>query len=155
VQKKLVSFGRQVHWELPYPASPRRKCDLVIHVGAASRLWLELKVAWKAWFSCERGPTYSNSSYLPYLQGKHHSHSFRGNFEKLGSAGIPGDGYRAVLLIGFDCARAPMNGEVAAVVQAACQEIGPWEPAAERHWLDRRCHDFRINVWSWVLQPQA
>jgi hypothetical protein len=114
-----------------------------------------LKIAWKAWFSCENGPTYSNSNFLPYLQGKNHTHSFRGDFEKLGSASIADDDYRAVCLIGFDWAQAPMDADVAAVVQAACQETDPWALAAERHWPDRRCHDFRINVWSWVLRPQA
>jgi len=154
VQQKLVNNGRQVQWELRYPGNRRRKCDLVICVGAGSRLWLELKVAWKAWFGCENGPTYSNSNYLPYLQGKNHTHSFRGDFEKLGSASIADEDYRAVCLIGFDWAQAPMDAEVAGVVEAACQANARWERATARHWPDRRCRDFRINVWSWTWQPQ-
>ena len=43
-----------------------------------------------------------------------------------------------------------MDRDVAAVVRQA-QDSAPWELAVERHWLDRRCREFRINVWIWVL----
>jgi hypothetical protein len=154
VYQKLGGADQQVYWEMPYPGSRRSKCDLVMHVGDAGRLWLELKLAWKAWFNCLGRPTYANNSYLPHLQGKHHTHSFRHDFEKLGTADISDVDYRAVCLVGFDWTQAPMNAEVAAVVQAA-REDGPWVAATERCWPDRRCSDFRINIWSWVLPPQT
>jgi hypothetical protein len=154
VQQKLCSTGRQVHWECPYPGNRKRKCDLVIRVGDAGQLWLELKLACKAWFNCQGGAAYSNSVYLQYLQGKHHTHSFRHDFEKLGSASIPDGDYRAVCLIGFDSVDAPMDAQVAAVVRAARKENGLWLAATEGHWPDRRCPEFRISVWSWLLAPQ-
>jgi hypothetical protein len=151
VRKKLGGAGYQTQWEVAYPGNRRRKCDLVIAVGERARLWVELKLAWKAWFNCRGGGTYSNSCYLPYLQGQHHTHSFRHDFEKLASANLAQDDYRAVCLIGFDRVKAPMDAEVSAVVQKARAEQGAWEAVTETHWLDRRCGDFRINVWSWVL----
>jgi hypothetical protein len=48
-----------------------------------------------------------------------------------------------------------MDAEVAAVVRAACEKNGRWVAASGRHWPDRRCRDFRINVLSWLLPPQA
>jgi hypothetical protein len=153
--QKLSSLGRQVDWELPYPGNPRRKCDLVIQVGAAGFLWLELKLAWKAWFNCQGEPTYSNNCYLPYLQGKHHTHSFRHDFEKLERANIPDCDYRAVCLIGFDWVQSPMDAEVTAVIQAVREENGLWIAATERLWADRRCRDFRVNVGSWLLPPRS
>ena len=154
VHQKVGHAGQKVEWEVPYPGVCGRKCDLVMHTASACRLWLELKLAWKAWFNCQGGATYSNGNYLPYLQGKHHTHSFRHDFEKLGSANVRESDCRAVCLIGFDWVQAPMDAEVAAVVEAARQDDGPWEAATARRWQDRRCRDFRISVWSWVLPSQ-
>ena len=153
VQQKLVSAGRQIDWEVPYPGHRQSACDLVIDVGARCRLWLELKLSWKAWFNCRSAPTYSNGWYQSYLWGTNRTHSFRHDFEKLGNARIPGADHRAVCLIGFDRVQAPMDAEVMAVVHAAREEDGRWVAATERCWSDRRCRDFRINVWSWVLSP--
>lgn len=155
VHQKLGSAGHRLAWEVPYPDDRRRKCDLVMDAAPTGRLWLELKLAWKAWFNCHGGATHSNSSYLPYLQGKHHTHSFRHDFEKLATASLPEGDCRAVFLIGFDWVQAPMDAEVVSVVQAARGENGPWIAATERHWQDRRCRDFRISVWSWVLPAPA
>lgn len=154
VQQKLERAGRRVEWEVPYPGSRGRRCDLVVHAAPAGRVWVELKLAWKAWFNCQGGGTYSNPSYLPYLQGRHHTHSFRHDFDKLGTAALPAGDGRAVCLIGFDRVHAPMDAEVADVVRAARDECGPWETATGRRWPDRRCQDFRIGVWTWLLPSQ-
>jgi hypothetical protein len=59
---KLQNLGWHVDWESPYPRS-RRKCDLVVALRNSARLWLEVKVSWRAWFECERGPVHSNPAY--------------------------------------------------------------------------------------------
>jgi hypothetical protein len=144
-----------VEWELPYTATRSKSCDLVISLPHSGRLWLELKLAWKAWFNCASKPVYSNSVYRSYLQGINRTHSFRQDFEKLGGDHWPAGDYRAICLIGTDCVKAPMDQEVHAVVQSVSEEGGHWELAIERHWLDRRCSDFRLNVWIWVLPPST
>jgi hypothetical protein len=151
VRKTLIGPNVEVGWELPYPEK-RTQCDLVIHLRDSVRLWLELKLAWKSWFNCVGAPTYSNRAYASYLDGRDRTHSLRHDFEKLRNANLPAGDHRAVCLIGFDCGNKPMDRDVATVVRQA-QELAPWEAAAERHWPDRRCHDFQINVWSWLLHP--
>jgi len=154
VRQKLASADRKICFEMKYPGSGE-ECDLVFDVGARGQLWLELKLAWKAWFTCRSGPIYSNKSYGNYLRSARRSHSFRRDFGKHKNAGIPAGDHLAVCLIGFDWVQKPMDTDVAAVVETARHEDGPWMPATERHWPDRRCLDFRINVWSWVLSPQV
>jgi hypothetical protein len=155
VRKKLISAGWHVDWESPYPTNVDRECDLVVGLKGSSKLWLELKLAWKAWFNCASQPRYSNGVYHSYLQGSNRSHSFRQDFEKLERGSWPLGDCRAICLIGTDYVKAPMGQEVAAVVESVRQHGFHWEAATERHWSDRRCSDFRINVWSWVLLPSA
>jgi hypothetical protein len=154
VGKKLGARGFAVRWEERYPGNPRKKCDLVIRATARSELWLELKLASKAWFNCQGGPTYRNSVYRSYLEGTHRIHSFKHDFEKLTT---PGETWaatakRAVCLVGFDCVREPMDAEVKTVVTQARRAGHRWSLAAEDHWPDRRSADFRINAWCWLLQ---
>jgi len=163
---------RQKGWKVPraetksgyrYPTaaenhlgSTRKWCDLLVNLDDRDRLWIEIKLAWKAWFNCVGGPTYSNRNYLPYLQGDNHTHSFRGDLEKLSGPGWGPNDYRAVCLIGFDCIQQPMDNEVSHVVQPANQGVAKmsciWNSMAERHWKDRRNPDFRINTWCWLLE---
>jgi hypothetical protein len=150
---KLRRAGHTVEWEVPYPALSRKRCDLVIRLNDRCRLWIELKLAWKSWFNCEGPPVYSNRSYRSYLEGgPSRTHSFRHDFDKLGDLNCPGADYRAVCLVGFDCADRPMGGEINAVVQTIRDQGKAWENLIERSWRDRRCNDFRINVHCWVLQ---
>jgi hypothetical protein len=153
VWQKLASAGWRVDWEVPYPGVRKKWCDLVVHVNDASRLWLELKLASKAWFNCEGKPSYANSCYLPYLQGTSRTHSFRHDFKKLQDAKFPDVDCRAICLIGFDCVKAPMDEEVMAVVRNVIYQGKPWNLVTERHWPDRRCADFQISVWHWQLPP--
>ena len=153
-REKLKASGVEVHPdEVPYPGSGKR-CDVVIDLPDSSRLWLELKLASKAWFNCVGPPEYSNPAYATYLDGRDRTHSLRHDFEKLRSANLPAGDHRAVCLIGFDCAAKPMDSDVAKIVRQA-RGSAPWEAAAERHWPDRRSRDFRINVWIWLLPASA
>jgi len=150
---KLRRVRYSVEWEVPYPALSGKRCDLVIRLNDCSRLWIELKLAWKSWFNCEGPPVYSNRSYRSYLEGRNRTYSFRHDFDKLGDLSWSGTDYRAVCLVGFDCADRPMDGEINAVVQTIWDQGRAWEKVIERSWRDRRCGDFQINVHSWVLPP--
>jgi hypothetical protein len=150
-RQNLMSAGLHAALEVPYPLNPRRSCDLVIDLSNSGRLWVELKVAWKAWFNCQGPANYRNPSYLPYLQGKSRTHSFRHDFEKLGGD-WPVENHPAICLIGFDCANAPMDDEVKSVVRGICDDGAYWQAVTERHWPDRRNDAFRISVWGWVQQ---
>ena len=155
IRKKLIAPTRIVDWEVPYPrGETTKKCDLVIQLGDSRRLWLELKLAWKAWFNCVGAPTYSNRAYATYLDGRDRTHSLWHDFEKLRNANLPSGDHRAVCLIGFDCGSSPMDKEVAAVVKRS-QQLAPWGQVIERHWSDRRSRDFRINVWIWLMGAHA
>jgi hypothetical protein len=151
--KKLAEAGWTADREFPYPEQRRKKCDLVFQLNAGGRLWLELKLAWKAWVNCSAPPTYSNRSYLPYLRGMNHDHSFRGDFDKLSAAKLPPTDYRAVCLVGFDYVHDPMDKEVAAVVRESCGIHRRWRLGSHKSWDERRGTDFRINAWAWLLCP--
>jgi hypothetical protein len=151
VQQKLAALGWESDWERPYPSNRRKRCDLAVQIFNSTRLWLELKLASKAWFERGDEPVYNNSCYLSYLRGTSRSHSFRRDFEKLSGADLPLGDYRAECLVGFDWIKRPMDDEVVAVLQEVQNEQYSWEVVAERHWPDRRCTDFRINVWCWLF----
>lgn len=152
LRQKLTVAGKRVEpGEVLYPrAASTKRCDLVLHLDEGRRMWLEIKLAWKAWFNCEGPPKYENPAYATYLSGLGRSHSLRHDFEKMLDANLEAGDHRAVCLIGFDFADNPMDEEVAKVVRQA-RESAPWEIAAERHWPDRRDDRFRINVWIWLL----
>jgi hypothetical protein len=153
--QKLRTAGLSVDWELRYPTGSRKSCDLVFNMGNSTQLWLELKLAWKAWFD-DGKPVFCNGHYLSYLRGtRDRTHSFRHDFEKLATADFHEGDNRVVCLIGFDWAMAPMDAEVTAVVERAKEDGNPWEAAKEMHLLDRTCDDFRINVWTWLLPSEG
>jgi|GEM_PF-4633807 len=140
-----------IRWEHRYPAQ-RKRCDLVIPCSPQHSLWVELKFAWKAWFECFNGPVHSNPLYFPYLTGKGKSHSLRHDFDKLMAAPVPAADCKAVCLVGFDREDAPMHPDVAAVVEQVRRQA-PWKQTTELSWRDRRCPEFRINVFTWLLSP--
>lgn len=152
---RATSAGATVAWEQRYPHSTRQKCDLVFALSDTEKLWLELKIAWKAWFNCVGGPVNYNGVYLSYLQGANRSHSFQQDFGKMNAGSWGPHDYRAICLVGFDKANNPMDSEVAAVAHPFEGAAEPWVPVAKRHWLDRRCLDFRMNVWTWCCSPTA
>ncbi|HTQ40288.1 MAG TPA: hypothetical protein VMJ32_14780 [Pirellulales bacterium] len=156
LRKKLRALNRNVEpSEIRYPGTPtNKKCDIVMHLSDSHRLWLEIKLAWKSWFNCVGPPTYANRAYLTYLNGRDRTHSLRHDFEKLANANLPAGDCRCVCLIGFDCVANPMDGDVASVVQQV-SETASWQLRIERHWVDRRAHEFRLNVWIWSLEHIA
>jgi len=154
--KKLRERGWRAEWEVRYPRSNRKKCDIVVGLDPKEQLWLELKLASKAWFNCEGGPAYNDSLFRSYLRGTHRSHSFRQDFEKLtdNPEYWSAEDYRSVCLIGFDSVARPMDAEVTEMVREVQQAGSLWRLVSEGHWHDRRCSDFRISAWCWLLEGQ-
>jgi hypothetical protein len=152
VGEKLAVAGYSVNRELHYPQQRRKSCDLVVTLCDSRELWVELKTAWKAWFSCELGPIISNPSFKSYLWGTNRTHSLRHDFEKLGAVTDQSVAHRAVCLVGFDRVASPMDQDVHDIVQGERDRGREWQVVTELHWQDRRCCDFRINVWAWLLQ---
>lgn len=146
IRNRLTERGLTVQWEKHYPGTKQRRCDLVVELDDTT-LWLEIKLAWKAWHECIKGPVYHNSSFEPYLYGWNKSHSFRNDFEKLERSRICANHDRAICLIGFDTFQKTMDS---AVHDVAASFPG-WQLASSSHWADRRNEKFRIAVWHWRL----
>ena len=151
VRQKLNRQLSNIEWEKPYPRNQRRKCDLVFPLGKSNFLWLELKLAWKAWFECIKGPIVSNPSFLSYLHGLNKTHSFRHDFEKLSGSHIPSTDSRAICLIGFESLKSPMESDVRKIVS----QHPDWSLANETAWIDRRCNAFQIHVWNWLMRQES
>ncbi|GMV81249.1 MAG: hypothetical protein AMXMBFR7_24330 [Planctomycetota bacterium] len=151
LRRKLAEAGFPVEGEVAYPGGRRAKCDIVVSMGSSGRHWVELKLAWKAWFNCRTAPTYRNPVYLSYLAGSRRTHSLMHDFEKLARARLPAGDRRAVCLIGFDHEQAPMDAEVDSICRNACEAGFSWTLATRTNWPDRRNSAFRYGVWIWTL----
>ncbi len=145
IRDRLALKGVPVQRERSYPETKRRRCDLVVELGDTT-LWLEIKLAWKAWHECIKGPV-RNPSFEPYLYGWNKSHSFRHDFEKLEQSRIPVEHDRAICLIGFDTFQKTMD----TAVHTIAATFPTWQLARSDHRPDRRNDDFRIAVWHWKL----
>lgn len=152
---KLRGQGYSLEWEVPYPHDRRKKCDLVVALSNETRLWLELKLAWKAWFNCKGGPALFNPFYQSYLSGEHRTHSFAHDLKKLAGAKLPDADSRVVMLIGFCTAKSPVSMDASAIVRDFEYENVHWELAASSHWPDRRAQDFQIEVCCWMLHSKT
>lgn len=142
IRDRLLLEGVPVQSENSYPETKRRRCDLVMELDD-TMLWLEIKLAWKAWHECFKGPILRNRSFESYLYGWNKSHSFRHDFEKLEQSRIPAEHDRAICLVGFDTFQKTMDDAVHKVAAT----FPAWQLAGSDHWPDRRNNDFRIVVW--------
>lgn len=132
-----------------YPGR-KKTCDLVVTLADGSLVWIELKLAWKAWQNCN-GSVGHSSAYKPYLLGsKHKTHSAADDFAKLVDL-APSIAHLGFLLIGFDSVESPMETEVAALVKDAHSK--GWT-AQHLMWPDRRSGTCRIHCWFWQHLPR-
>lgn len=92
------------------------KCDRVVELSDGSRVWLEIKLAWRAWFY-EIVKWNDTRAYSGYLGGAHHSHSVAGDFTKLERIGRDHARYAALLVIGFDAADGKISEDMAALAE--------------------------------------
>ena len=113
------------------------KCDRVLELTDGSRLWLEIKHIWRAWFY--KVVKYNDTrAYAGYLSGAHHSHSVAGDFTKLERIGRDHARYVALLVVGFDAADGKMSADMAAL--------------AEREKLQQRGWHLLSDAW---VTPQS
>jgi hypothetical protein len=161
IKRRLRELFTQSNWpaktEVRYPGEARKKCDIVVSVPGDAKLWLEIKLAWKAWFSAAKGKIEYNSesiyrSYLlgPLYGGLEKSHSAMQDIEKLGRLGHLEAEYVAGLLVGFDSTDSPMAQDVEDLVDK-CELLGKgWLVFGPEIWSDRNCEKCRFCCWCWI-----
>jgi hypothetical protein len=101
------------------------KCDRVLELSDGSRVWLEIKLAWRVWFH-EAVKWNDARAYNGYLTGAHHSHSVAGDFKKLERIGRDYGRYVALLVIGFDAADGKMTADMAGLANSENLEHRGW-----------------------------
>src|SRR4051794_32001626 len=62
----LTAAGFRTAADRPYPHGTGQSCDLVVDVAGTS-LWLEVKLAWKEWFSKRSRAPKQSGFYRSYL----------------------------------------------------------------------------------------
>jgi hypothetical protein len=147
LSRSLLKSASPIPWQR-YPDS-NKTCDLVVSLAGGSPLWIEVKLAWKAWQNCD-GSICGSSAYKSYLLGdKHRTHSAADDFAKLVTL-APSTAHLGFLLIGFDSVRSPMDTEVAGMSRDVHSD--GW--FAQHHmWPDRRSGTCRIHCWFWQHLP--
>ncbi len=147
----LPQHGYPTRAEVPYPASPKCRCDDVIVLPDGKKLWLEVKGAWKQYW-LDQGGSWIYRSYLlhPLLPGLDASktHTVPLDLRKLDPLRPPDADRVAILLIGFDRSDNHMDGDVAELVRMACLDGEPWEGAEDR-WPDPYRPGFNVRCWLW------
>ncbi|HEY8665745.1 MAG TPA: hypothetical protein VIL86_03725 [Tepidisphaeraceae bacterium] len=124
--------------------------DLFVRFKDMSRLWVEIKRAWKHYFSAAELPSHVDTGlFSGYLNGRASGGSVVGDFEKLEKLTFENAEYAALLLIGFDEAEGTLQDDVARM--RTTQELAArgWMSQPPSFQLDRRCPDFRIGCWFW------
>jgi hypothetical protein len=124
VTNALAKRWRVEQCEHAYPQGGGR-CDRVVELSDGSRLWLEIKLAWRAWFY-KVVKWNDMRAYNGYLGGAHHSHSVAGDFTKLERIGRDHARYVALLVVGFDGADGKMSADMTALAQRENLEERGW-----------------------------
>ena len=154
LRELLDAEGYRTHGECPYPGQELKKgkkkcCDIVIEMPDDSRVWLEIKAAWKKYFSSRDGLQTNERNYGPYLFGGSKSHSAAGDLKKLEVVSNRDASHVAFLLIGFDAADSPMDADVGNMIRAEQLDRRGWRSMPSTPWSDRRCASCRIYPWFW------
>lgn len=150
---RLEASGCSVIREHQYPGT-REECDLVITLSTDTRVWVEVKHAWKSWFNCDC-TTGASSAYKGYLFGDASHKGAAHDFDKLETVASPHAQWIGVLLIGWDSNSRPMYGDVQELVRQKELVKRGWSLAASRRWADRRNPAFGIATWFWMRKQGA
>jgi len=146
----LPEYGFPTRAEVPYPAAPRCRCDNVVTLPGGGRLWLENKGAWKDYWVRKGGVgiyrAYLLHPLVPNLQPKGHTVPL--DLKKLDPLGAPDAEAVGFLLLGFDAAAQPMDGDVAEMAGLAGLDRAPWVGASTT-WDDRYRPGCRVLCWYW------
>lgn len=147
----LPASGFPTRVEVPYPSLGRCKCDNVVSLEDGSTLWLESKGAWRDYWTA-RGGTLIYRSYLlhPLVPGLDASktHTVPLDLQKLATLRPPHADRVGVLLVGFERADDPMDGDVGELVSLAGLDRSPWETATDA-WVDAHRPGHNVRCWLW------
>lgn len=124
VTRALAKRWRIEQCEHDYPHGGG-KCDRIVELPDGSRVWLEIKLAWRSWFY-EVVKWNDMRAYNGYLGGAHHSHSVAGDFTKLERIGRDHARYASLLIVGFDGSDAKMSEDVVALAEREKFEDRGW-----------------------------
>lgn len=155
----LPKHGWSCEVEQQYPEAPdgqSSRCDLVIEVDDGSRLWLEVKGAWKDYW-LEKGGHVIYRSYLlhPLIDGlMEKSHTAANDLRKLEQLDSDHATHVGLLLVGFDRPDAPMEEDIDELKQLTDLGSGGWHEYHES-WPDPHHHARKVKCWLWVKENDA
>ena len=148
----LGDSGWDARAEVAYPSlgrSRRNRCDLVVTLEGGQRAWIEIKGAWRTYWK-RKGGMWFYKSYLfhPLVPGLDASktHTVPRDLEKLATLTGSDAAWVGEVVVGFDEAIDPMDGDIARLEELA--GLGVWEREFER-WDDARRTGERVSVWTW------
>jgi len=152
----LTDAGVPTRAEVPYPHDRRKRCDVVVTLPDDSgRVWIEIKGAWKHWWS-QRGGLGIYRSYLfhPLLPGLiAKSHTVPNDLRKLSHL-TPADARAAaMLLIGFDTPECSMDEDVEELVRLAGLHEPDWMIATDE-WHDPWRSGQLVRCWYWTRDAE-
>lgn len=155
VAAHLRGQGYCVQTEVPYPKDPRKKCDLVVSCGELRRLWLEIKIAWKAWFSTPLGKVEDKTPFFrSYLLGPaegalSRSHSLVQDFQKLDRLAPCDPDSLGLLLLGFAKVADPIGPDIQRLSTTLRLPETGWRCVIPVPWADPNCSATQREVWFW------
>jgi hypothetical protein len=133
--------------EFRYPNNSRKKCDIIIQKDDI-KIWLEVKSAWKYWFSSKTGKQEKNSAnYKGYLYGDGKTHSVAQDIEKLNTLSKEDADYIGLLIVGFDISDDPIDIDMEKLIEKMDLKEDGWEIFGPEIWPDRNHPDCCYNCW--------
>ena len=153
--RHLTVSGYPTASDVRYSSGSREECDLVVTLPGDRRLWVEVKQAWKEWFSNRSLSVCTNGFYRSYLLGPKggglsRTHSAAQDFCKLERLSPPRATDVGFLLVGFDAVRDPMDSEVEQMVDMNGFTGRGWMLRLTERWPDRNYSDCGIACYFWI-----
>jgi len=127
-----------------------RRCDIVATLRDGSRIWIEIKGAWKDYWRQNKGEGIYRSYLLHPLEVAldPKTHTVPIDLHRLKSI-RPSDGSRVgCLLIGFDSNEFPMDADIQKLQRLAGLKRAPWKMASAE-WPDALRPGCKVRVWFW------
>jgi hypothetical protein len=130
--------------EHAYPVGGGR-CDRIVQLSDGSRLWLEIKLAWRTWFY-EVVKHNAPFMYNGYFGGEHHSHSVAHDLAKMERIGRDHARYLALLVVGFDGRDGKMADDMTALADREGLMKRGWHLLSES-WPTRQSDECWNRCW--------
>jgi hypothetical protein len=151
--RRLTDGGVESAAEVPYPNSPRARCDAVSTLPDGSRVWIEIKGAWREyWRQYGKLGTYRSYLLHPLVAGLDpKSHTVPLDMEKLAGLSPEDASFVAILLVGFDSAEHPMDADIDKLRTLSGLGAAPWTEIAEE-WPDPHRDGECVHCWLWLRE---